>query len=62
VYAGIATGGRVQLYMHAFDSTEATVLKGTEDGRSPFFSPDGKWLAFYSGRHLKKIALPDGPA
>jgi hypothetical protein len=28
---------------------------------SAFFSPDGQWLAFYSGDSLKKVPLAGGP-
>ena len=35
---------------------------GTDDANNPFFSPDGKWIAFFAGRKLKKIATTGGPA
>jgi serine/threonine-protein kinase len=36
----------------------------SEDPANPFFSPDGKWVGFWSGRDstLKKIPIDGGPA
>ena len=52
-----------QLYVRAMDQMEATPVRGTESGaRSPFFSPDGEWLGFYSLQdgELKKVAISGG--
>ncbi len=55
-----------QLYLRALDELEAEPLTGTEGSRArtPFFSPDGQWVAFYSGQDdaLKKVALSGGAA
>ena len=52
-----------QLYLRAMDQTEATPVRGTEGrARSPFFSPDGEWVGFYSGGQLKKVAIRGGAA
>ncbi len=38
-------------------------MTGTEDAAAPFFSPDGRWVAFWSGGVLKKTpADGKGPA
>ena len=29
---------------------------------SPFFSPDGKWIGFFTGNSLKKVAVDGGPS
>ncbi|MGD1095305.1 MAG: hypothetical protein ABSB35_25345 [Bryobacteraceae bacterium] len=34
---------------------------GTEGAEEPFFSPDGKSVAFFAGGKLKKIAMSGGP-
>ncbi len=39
---------------------ETRLLEGTEGGTSPFFSPDGAWVGYESGRTLKKVALESG--
>ncbi len=55
-----------QLYLRALDGLEAEPLTGTEGSRArtPFFSPDGQWIGFYSGQDnaLKRVALSGGAA
>ena len=58
-------GGQYQLYLRPLTELEATPIAGTEDGYGPFFSPDGRWLAFWVGggparRGLLKVAFPQG--
>ena len=48
-----------RLYMREIAEEEARPMTGTEGAAGPFFSPDGSWIAFFSGSSLKKIA-PDG--
>jgi serine/threonine-protein kinase len=48
-----------RLYMRELAEEEARPMTGTEGAAGPFFSPDGSWIGFFSGSHLKKIA-PDG--
>ena len=49
-----------QLYLRAMDQTEATPIRGTENARGPFFSPDGEWVGFSAERQLKKVAISGG--
>ena len=53
-----------QLYLRAMDEPRAVPIPGTEesDPVSPFFSPDGQWVAFFSWADytLKKVALSGG--
>ena len=49
-----------QLYVRAMDETEATPVRGTEGAETPFFSPDGERIGFYSGGQLKKVAISGG--
>ncbi|HET9267627.1 MAG TPA: protein kinase, partial [Vicinamibacterales bacterium] len=51
VFSGLKEG-RQQLYVRAMDAHEATPIPGTENSNSPFFSPDGQWLAFWQGTYL----------
>jgi len=48
------------LVLRAIDRTEETVLRGTEGGFGPFFSPDGNWVAFFTESALKKVPLDGG--
>jgi tRNA A-37 threonylcarbamoyl transferase component Bud32 len=54
------TGGR--LYMRALDRVDAQPILGTEEARTPFFSPDGVWLGFVRGSVLVKVPIAGGPA
>jgi serine/threonine-protein kinase len=51
---------RGQLYLRTFDSFESVPIANTEGGYSPFFSPDGEWIAFFTSTQLKKVALGGG--
>jgi serine/threonine-protein kinase len=53
--------GVTRLYVRNLSDGEATELAGTEEAHSPFFSPDGKWIAFTSGNKLKKVEIAGGP-
>jgi eukaryotic-like serine/threonine-protein kinase len=55
-----ATGGKVQLWVRAFDSTEARALAGTQGARLPFWSPDSRFIGFFADGRLKKIEVAGG--
>jgi len=61
--AFIATGpsGTPQLWTRALDSLAAQPLPGTERASQPFWSADGRFLAFLAEGSLKKIAVSGGP-
>src|ERR1043166_6704785 len=56
-----AEGAKPQLYVQRFGQSRATLRAGTEGADSPFFSPDGKWIGFFAGAKLKKVAMTGGP-
>jgi hypothetical protein len=43
-----ATGAQ-QLYVRRLNQSAATLVPNSESGESPFFSPDGRWIAFAAG-------------
>ena len=57
-------GGKRMLAVRSLDlpSNRSTItpLAGTEGGGGPFFSPDGRWLAYWADRKLKKIPIQGG--
>jgi eukaryotic-like serine/threonine-protein kinase len=53
------TGGQ-QLYMRSLDTLAAAALTGTAGGRYPFFSPDGRAIAFMSRGQLVTLSLASG--
>ncbi len=60
VYVDAAPGGRRQLVTRRLDQSSPLPLPGSEDGTNPFFSPDGKWVAFIRGNQIYKVALGGG--
>jgi Tol biopolymer transport system component len=49
-----------RLWLRGLDSQALRVLPGTEDASVPFWSPDGKQIAFFAQRRLKRIRVSDG--
>jgi serine/threonine protein kinase/Tol biopolymer transport system component len=59
----IVYGTSKGLYLHSVDELTARLISGTEgDVRRPFFSPDGKWIGYFSAtdQKLKKIEVNGG--
>ena len=54
----VAASNPERLYLHSLETLETTPIAGTEGARGPFFSPDGKWIGFYTADgDLRKVAL-----
>jgi Tol biopolymer transport system component len=53
---------RNRLFTRRLDQPKAIELPGTSGAYAPFFSPDGRWVAFFSGGKLKKISVEGGAA
>ena len=53
-------GSDRMLYLQPLDGSPGRILPGTADAEMPFFSPDGRWIAFFSGGELRKVALAGG--
>ena len=65
VYAAIDSGtAGARLFIRTLDQLDGTPLQGTENARSPFFSPDGLWVGFVTDEDdkLKKVPVNGGPA
>jgi hypothetical protein len=53
--------GHTQLWLRRLDASEAQPVVGTEDATNPFWSPDGRYVAFFSaGYRLKKVEVSGG--
>jgi Tol biopolymer transport system component len=48
------------LYVRHFDRLEAQMIPDTEGAQMPFFSPDGKWIAFFAEGQLRKVTADGG--
>ena len=42
------------------DALDPVLLPGTEGASSPVFSPDGTWIAYTAGNHVKKVRVDGG--
>jgi serine/threonine-protein kinase len=57
----VALVGRTpKLFVRPLDRLEATPLPGTDEASNPFFSADGRWVAFTANRKLRKVPLDGG--
>ena len=63
-YLAIAASveGKRQLWLRPLDSLQTQALPGTEGARYPFWSPDSRYVGFFTETKLKKIAVTGGPA
>jgi serine/threonine protein kinase/Tol biopolymer transport system component len=55
-------GGQSRLLVRPLGSGQVRDLPGTEGARYPFWSPDSRFIAFFAGGRLKKVAIDGGPA
>jgi Tol biopolymer transport system component len=57
-----ATGpdGKERLWLRAMDGQTLQPVSGTEGATYPFWSPDGRYLAFFADRKLKKLPINGG--
>jgi serine/threonine-protein kinase len=56
----IAYLSRGHLFTRKLDQPAATELTVTAGSTSPFFSPDGQWVAFIAGGRVRKISVEGG--
>ena len=61
VYVAVA-GDSTRLLTRPLDGLESSPVAGTEGATNPFFSPDGRWIGFWSNRSLKKVPAAGGVA
>jgi len=61
-YVAQDKSGLETLWIRRFDSNSARALEGTSGARRPFWSPDGRFVAFFADGQLKKIDPSGGPA
>jgi len=49
--------GKQMLATRLLSENQPALLSGTENGRDPFFSPDGRWIGFFANGEMKKISV-----
>ena len=57
----VDSAGRLSLWVRPLNALVGTMLPGTEGAFLPFWSPDNRYIAFFSGGKLKKIEATGGP-
>jgi Tol biopolymer transport system component/predicted Ser/Thr protein kinase len=60
VFVATPRGGKTLLWIRSLDSPAVRALAGTTDARAPFWSPDNRFVAFFSGGKLKKVEVASG--
>jgi serine/threonine protein kinase len=61
VFAARDEAREIRLWVRPLDEETARPLPGTENASYPFWSPDGRSIAFYSGGMLRRIDTDGGP-
>ena len=61
VFVARPAGGRQLLWVRPFGTLTAQPLPGTDDATFPFWSPDSRFIGFFSQSKLKKIEASGGP-
>ena len=59
-YAAQSGTDEPRLYLRRLDSFEARAVAGSSGAQQPFFSPDGKWVAFFAQGQLQKAEVAGG--
>ena len=56
----IDQSGSIKLWTRSLKANDATAVPGTEGAAAPFWSPDGRSLAFFASGKLKTVELSGG--
>ena len=56
----VSAEGRGALWLQGLDEWEPREIQGTEGARSPFWSPDSQWIAFFQEKELKRVLAAGG--
>jgi serine/threonine protein kinase len=60
VFGAVDGGGVTHLWIRSLGALEPRELEATENGAWPFWSPDGRFVAFFADGKLKKVAAVGG--
>ena len=59
-FTAVDQDGRTLLWIRRLDGFTTTPLRDTDSASYPFFSPDGKFIAFFADGKLKKVSINGG--
>jgi len=61
VYAAQLVGGRARaLYVRQLDTIGVKRVEGTDGAFAPFFSPDSRYIAFFTDQHVMRVPVGGG--
>jgi eukaryotic-like serine/threonine-protein kinase len=60
-YTGQDSTGQALLFIRRLDKAEAYAIAGTNDAAYPFWSPDSRSVAFFSGGEMRRVDVAGGP-
>jgi Tol biopolymer transport system component/predicted Ser/Thr protein kinase len=60
-FVGVTSDDKRSLWVRDLDTLQPRPLAGTEGSERPFWSPDGRFLGYFSDGKLKKIDASGGP-
>ena len=60
VFVAISADGNSRLWLRRFDAVESRPIDGSDGAHHPFWSPDGRSIAFFAHNKLKRIAEAGG--
>jgi Tol biopolymer transport system component/tRNA A-37 threonylcarbamoyl transferase component Bud32 len=58
----VREGMEASLHLRDLETFQSNAIPGTENGRSPFFSPDGRWIGFVTPSAVMKVPATGGIA
>jgi eukaryotic-like serine/threonine-protein kinase len=61
-FAASSADGRRRLWLRSVDNVEPRPLDHSDGASYPFWSPDGRYMAFFADGRLKKMPASGGPA
>src|SRR5262249_33650709 len=60
-FTAMDSTGKSRLYLRPLDALAAQPIAGADNSSSPFWSPDSRFIGFFSEGKLKKIVASAGP-